>query len=194
MYDLLVFIGRFQPFHEGHKTVVDKALSLANTVLILVGTNSEGRTLRNPWTFQERLRMIRSVYPDEKTLLIGSATDQPTDEAWVEHVNASIAHIAEVKGAKSVGLIGCNKDHTSYYLEMFPGLKSEAVHFVSPLNATDIREMLWEKRVMQHEIIGSVLNKNVADIVFRDDMGMESVEVAESLRAKHLENIGFFNE
>lgn len=35
--DFLVFIGRFQPFHIGHKFVVDEALRAAGHVILLVG-------------------------------------------------------------------------------------------------------------------------------------------------------------
>ena len=38
-----------------------------------------------------------------------------------------------------VGLIGCEKDHTSYYLKKFPEWGSVGVKFINPLNATDIR-------------------------------------------------------
>ena len=37
-YDYLVFIGRFQPFHLGHKSVVDEALKLAENVIMLIGS------------------------------------------------------------------------------------------------------------------------------------------------------------
>lgn len=36
MIDLLVFIGRFQPFHNEHKRVIDVALEKAKHVLVLV--------------------------------------------------------------------------------------------------------------------------------------------------------------
>lgn len=37
-FDYLVFIGRFQPFHLGHKSVIDQALTLAKDVIILIGS------------------------------------------------------------------------------------------------------------------------------------------------------------
>ena len=36
--DILVFVGRFQPFHIGHKHVVDAALEQAEHVIVLVGS------------------------------------------------------------------------------------------------------------------------------------------------------------
>ena len=58
-YDYMVFIGRFQPFHLGHKEVVDRALELGHKVILLVGGWGKPRSPRNPWTFDERRDMIR---------------------------------------------------------------------------------------------------------------------------------------
>ena len=37
-YQYLVFIGRFQPFHRGHKAVIDEALKRADKVIMLIGS------------------------------------------------------------------------------------------------------------------------------------------------------------
>lgn len=61
-YNVLVFIGRFQPFHNGHKRVIDRALELADNVLVLVGSSNRSRSIRNPFTFEERKDMIERTY------------------------------------------------------------------------------------------------------------------------------------
>ena len=63
-YDLLVYIGRFQPFHLGHESVVRQALTLAHKVLIIIGSADSPRTIKNPFTFTERLNMISTVLAD----------------------------------------------------------------------------------------------------------------------------------
>ena len=62
-FDLLVFIGRFQPFHLEHKRVIDIAMERAKHVLVLVGSSGKARTVRNPFTFGERKKMIQQNYP-----------------------------------------------------------------------------------------------------------------------------------
>lgn len=47
-YKYLVFIGRFQPFHSGHKAVIDEALKRADEVIMLIGSANLPRSLRNP--------------------------------------------------------------------------------------------------------------------------------------------------
>jgi bifunctional NMN adenylyltransferase/nudix hydrolase len=60
-----------------------------------------------------------------------------------------------------IGLIGCNKDHTSYYLKLFPTWADEGVEFLNPINATDIREDYFNTGV----ICGNPLNRRVHDIL-----------------------------
>ena len=43
-YDLLVFIGRFQPFHLGHLAVIRRGLAEARHVLVLVGSAHRPRS------------------------------------------------------------------------------------------------------------------------------------------------------
>ena len=47
-----------------------------------------------------------------------------------------------------IGLIGCNKDHTSYYLKLFPTWGSEGVEFLDPINATDIRDTFFDTGII----------------------------------------------
>ena len=57
-FDLLVFIGRFQPFHNGHNKVIEQALRDAKHVLVLIGSANIPRNIRNPFTFQERKETV----------------------------------------------------------------------------------------------------------------------------------------
>ena len=64
-YDYLVFIGRFQPFHNGHASVITKALELANKVIVLAGSANRPRYWYNPFTFDERKQTILEWYEAE---------------------------------------------------------------------------------------------------------------------------------
>jgi len=63
-----IFIGRFQPFHEGHKTVFLKTLKNSGQVAILV-MDSHGVGIKNPLKFNivkriinQRLKKYRKKY------------------------------------------------------------------------------------------------------------------------------------
>lgn len=66
-YQYCVCIGRFEPFHNAHYELVKEALSLGETVLIIIGSAHKARTIQNPWTAEEREEMIRdTLTPEER--------------------------------------------------------------------------------------------------------------------------------
>lgn len=159
-YDALVFCGRFQPFHLGHKAVIDRALELADEVIVVVGSSFQPRSTKNPFTFEERKAMIDAVYGNESNyagaqgriktprVKVVPVMDYPYDDnAWVkvtQHVvNGALSTVWSDYPPK-VGLIGHSKDSSSYYLNIFPQWRNHVeVENVGAINATDIREDLF---------------------------------------------------
>lgn len=154
-FDALVFIGRFQPFHNGHRAIVDAALKQAKEVIIVVGSSFASRNIRNPFTFEERRQMIKSVFPDNNVKVV-PVSDYPYDDnKWVRAVQ-NVVHGALAWSADPVriGLIGHEKDGSSYYLKIFKplGWGNVSVDNVNGINATDIRTALFEgSSVEAHE-------------------------------------------
>ena len=151
MYDLLVFIGRFQPFHREHKRVVDIALTKAHNVLVLVGSSNRARSPKNPFTYLERSDMILNAFEPGTSLYTDSIRDFPyDDDKWANQVRECIKFVAldivneggfhnhGVADAK-IGIIGAKKDDTSFYLDMFPEFPLEEVGLDHAIHATDIR-------------------------------------------------------
>lgn len=180
-YDLLVFIGRFQPLHKGHQRVIDYALEQANNVLVIVGSSFKARSVRNPFTFDERVRMINCVYPD---VIVEPVRDYTyNDTQWVVEVQKIVKeHALQIAnpgcgsfrpngyGDLKIGLVGCEKDHTSYYLKLFPQWFNEGVKFLNPLNATDIRnDWLGERSFKGPEAWGEILDPRVMDMMAKFD-------------------------
>jgi bifunctional NMN adenylyltransferase/nudix hydrolase len=148
-YDLAVFIARTQPLHLGHCAVIDAALQNADHVCILVGSSFQPRNYRNPFLFQERYEMIRGTYAayQDRITVMPLEDCIYNDGTWVQNVQACVADCIEpVFGPDAdirITLIGHSKDHSSFYLKMFPQWDSinvsgyESEEFV--LAATDIR-------------------------------------------------------
>lgn len=173
-FDTLAFIGRFQPFHEGHRAVVDRALSLAEKVALVLGSHEAPRTARNPFTTQERIDMISAVYPAEVAsgrLRFAPQHDHPySDARWVAGVQAGVHAAAfgpfRAEGAR-IGLIGHAKDHTSYYLKHFPQWGSVAAANVGGIDGTQVRAaLLGEGRVASDLVpapVAEFLGASLAD-------------------------------
>ncbi|MGB4343828.1 MAG: bifunctional nicotinamide-nucleotide adenylyltransferase/Nudix hydroxylase [Moraxellaceae bacterium] len=150
-FEFLVFIGRFQPLHVGHLAVIHQALEQAEKVIVLVGSAWQPRSVRNPWSYSEREDMIRASIPvsESPRVLIAPLMDIPyNDEAWVRNVQATVhglvtAHHEQPHRRPRIGLIGHSKDHSSFYLKLFPQWGSVAVDNVGKLSSTPLREQLF---------------------------------------------------
>lgn len=121
-YRYLIFIGRFQPFHRGHKAVIDEALKRTNDVIILIGSANLPRSLRNPFTVAERTAMIKGAYSaDEAARIHCVALDDAlyNDTRWLKYVQAAVRSVTGDLQT-DIGLIGHSKDNSSYYLSLFP--------------------------------------------------------------------------
>jgi len=145
-YDVLTFIGRFQPFHLGHKFVVDTALQRARKVALVIGSDQQPRSARNPFTTQERIDMISRVYPNEVEqgrLHFCPQVDHTYNmDRWIGGVQSSAMTVANTPFTPDpvrTGLIGHSKDASSFYLKAFPTWEHEEVINFDNLNATDIR-------------------------------------------------------
>ena len=68
-----VFIGRFQPFHEGHKKCIEKILQTCDRCIVMMRETE--KTEKNPFDFKKRKAMIRAEFPDEAQVEIQVFTD-----------------------------------------------------------------------------------------------------------------------
>lgn len=128
-YDVGIVIGRFQPLHKGHETIVKKALEVANNVVIVFG-GYEGNILRNPFSYKHRDKMLRSILTkEERDRTISFVADDYLydDDMWKQNLEATITRITNNcllnKTDIKFCLVGHNKDSSSFYLHMFPKWK-----------------------------------------------------------------------
>ena len=142
-YKLAVYIGRFQPFHLGHRYVLDEAFKTADKVLVLVGSANASRSVRNPFTYDERAHHIDDAYPLRGNLFIEDLDDFTYEETqWITQVQ-TIVEMHE-KDSKQVTLIGHSKDESSYYLKNFPQYKLTDVAYHEMIDATQIRDLWYQ--------------------------------------------------
>ena len=153
-FDLAVFVGRFQPYHYGHEAVVRRALAEAAHVLILVGSARRPRSVRDPWTAEERADFIRctlTAEERERVTCLPLMDAVYNDTSWTEVVQASVHATLKLRGHSTddakVALIGHKKDNSSYYLRLFPQWSSIDVESEQKLDATTIRKHLFSGEV-----------------------------------------------
>jgi bifunctional NMN adenylyltransferase/nudix hydrolase len=148
-YDTLVYIGRFQPVHIAHTEIIRRATEMARQVIIIVGSANQPRTYKNPFTSQEREAMLvgslRGLGDSKCSIKIEHNIDTIyNDQAWAVRVqNLVMKHTYTNKG--KVGIIGHDKDESTFYLKMFPQWSREEVELIEPLNATEVRDIYFKR-------------------------------------------------
>jgi bifunctional NMN adenylyltransferase/nudix hydrolase len=142
-----VVIGRFEPFHLGHKDLVDRALAFGETVIVVLGSAFHARSAKNPFTWQERAAMIGQSYPETERsrLIFIGMRDYYDDTRWADAVRKAVE--ARASG-NDVQLFGYAKDATSHYLDWFPDWKFEAIEQRIDLDATTLRKVYFEAENM----------------------------------------------
>ncbi|MFB6100803.1 MAG: nicotinamide-nucleotide adenylyltransferase [Candidatus Nanohalobium sp.] len=91
------FIGRFQPFHIGHKHVVEQFSN--EEFVIVIGSAGESRTDENPLKTDERKELIHECFPK---IDIFEVEDNESDEAWRKEVLEKTGAEAIVSGNNRV--------------------------------------------------------------------------------------------
>jgi len=148
-YDLIIYIGRFQPPHLAHIQLIKQAAEQSNHVLVLVGSANQPRTIKNPWSWQERAKMIEMSLPCDVTdnMLIRPLHDHMyNDQEWVKQVQNVIASLGYTADQK-IGIIGHSKDESSYYLKLFPQWEAIDVDNIEDIHASDIRDAYFDESI-----------------------------------------------
>lgn len=89
-----LFIGRFQPFHNGHLLVVKRILEENERVIMVIGSAEKNFLPGNPLTAGERIQLIEAALkeakiPAEKYLLI-PIRNVNNYAIWVNHINVFV--------------------------------------------------------------------------------------------------------
>ena len=87
-----LFVGRFQPFHNGHLHAIGEILEESDELIIVVGSAQMSHEPDNPFTAGERLEMIRLALDaagvDTKGYMLIPIPDAPAHRVWVSQVES----------------------------------------------------------------------------------------------------------
>ncbi|MBU4033026.1 MAG: nicotinamide-nucleotide adenylyltransferase [Candidatus Thermoplasmatota archaeon] len=87
-----LFLGRFQPFHEGHLEVVREIATQVDKLVIAIGSAQESHTLEDPFTAGERHLMISETLDAEgiDNYYLIPIVDINRYSIWVAHVRSLV--------------------------------------------------------------------------------------------------------
>jgi nicotinamide-nucleotide adenylyltransferase len=82
-------IGRFQPFHDGHKQLVDDIAAEVDELVVGIGSAGDSHSVRNPFTAGERVMMItKTLEAMDITTYAVPIEDLNRNSVWVSHVQS----------------------------------------------------------------------------------------------------------
>ena len=83
------YVGRFQPFHNGHRSVLERIACTADEIIIGIGSAQISHTVSNPFTAGERVLMLtRSLAGLECPFYVIPIEDVQRNALWVAHVRS----------------------------------------------------------------------------------------------------------
>lgn len=152
-----VFIGRFQPFHNGHAAAIDYVLERSDAVVVVVGSAQKNHELDNPFTAGERVEMIMHYLnwrkPDKPVYPI-PLDDIINHNLWICHLRSYLPRFDEVYSNNAL----------VHMLASEAGIKVIPVPLVEreELMATRIRE-----RILKGERWDHLVPKPVYDFIIK---------------------------
>ncbi len=90
-----LYIGRFQPYHLGHRAVLAGIAKEVDEIVIVIGSAQESHTLENPFTAGERLEMICSALEEvnlRSRCFVVPLQDVQRNAIWVSHLRSMVPH------------------------------------------------------------------------------------------------------
>jgi bifunctional NMN adenylyltransferase/nudix hydrolase len=143
-----VVVGRFQPLHKGHCAVIDHALRHSDRVMVIVGSSNVVDE-RNPFTTEERISMLKLLYP---YIDIASKKDvQGDDFKWASQLALTVMAFTKIPKVEHVKLFYHRKlqdeKSGSHYMDLLVDAFTrmqwpttiETLPMTHKIHATDIR-------------------------------------------------------
>ncbi|MBI2654287.1 nicotinamide-nucleotide adenylyltransferase [Candidatus Woesearchaeota archaeon] len=157
-----LFIGRFQPFHNAHLIDVQKVLKEVDEVIIAIGSSREKDTLENPFSYNERKKMIEAALKKAKIKKyeIYPVPDLYNDRKWVEYIKKNLPRYEFVYSG-NLWTLKCFKKYDS---------KVRKIRLIKGINSTKIRDMMIKGKEWQ-----KLVPKEIVDYI-RKTKGVERVK------------------
>ena len=87
------YIGRFQPYHNGHHEMVKVIAEEVEELVLGIGSAGDSHTRHDPFTAGERIMMIaKSLAPLDIVTYAVPIEDLDRNSVWVSHVQSMSPH------------------------------------------------------------------------------------------------------
>jgi nicotinamide-nucleotide adenylyltransferase len=165
LFKCALFVGRFQPFHNGHLYATQLILRGAEEIILVIGSAEKSHELSNPFTAGERIEMmrraLRAAEVDPLRYILVPVPDAEAHTAWVSKV---------VAYTPKFDIVYTNQPLTRrLFLESGYEVREIPLYMRSEYSATEIR-----RRMLEGGDWGSLLPKEVYSFI-REIQGDERI-------------------
>ena len=160
-YHYSFMLARFQPLHNGHKSIIDKMIKESDNITIILGSAQESCTKKNPLNVEQRQELIENLYGKKDNIKILSLDDIDCDlDFWYKHVLNFLKEKVPEFGFPDAYYCG-DMENGKYYdkgefkIEI---IKRENQKGLKKISATEIREMIqnhddnWKKYIPKENL------------------------------------------
>lgn len=152
MKKLHVLIGRFEPPHNAHLRLIERAASEADHLIIILGSSFHAPDCKNPFSWEQRAEMISAALPNITNIrYIPIRDNRLDDDEWRDAIIRSVCRFGNAQYGTAnyeVTLFGVRKpnDESTWYLDAFPSWKHTRLSSqeFTPMDATKIRDNLFK--------------------------------------------------
>ena len=148
-YDLTIVIGRFQPLHDGHVQLINQAKLLGNKTVIIMGSVCQPRSIKNPFSYEERMELLRKTFPDVRVQGLEDA--QYDDEVWKRRFHIVVDYMLKDIGfahgrdsSAKVAIVSSDKEGDKWREAFLPEYDHVYATITGEINATEVRELMWD--------------------------------------------------
>jgi len=135
-----IFVGRFNPFHNGHLKVIKQIIAERDELIVAIGSTQESHTLQNPFTAGERILMIHQSLIEANLplskIIITFVPDIHRYSIWVKHLQSYCPPFTYA--------ITNNQLTKRLFFEAGVTVKPIGPFNRSVLNGTKIRQLMFE--------------------------------------------------
>ncbi|MEG3055293.1 MAG: nicotinamide-nucleotide adenylyltransferase [Methanoculleus sp.] len=154
------YIGRFQPYHNGHHSVLKRIASLVDEIVIGVGSAQLSHTMANPFTAGERVLMItRSLNNLECPFYVIPIEDIQRNALWVAQVRSMTPPFESVYSSNPLVVQLFSEAGVDVYS---PDMYERLIH-----SGTEIRRRMLNGEPWEHLVSPAVVD------VIREIRGVE---------------------
>jgi len=145
-----LYIGRFQPYHNGHQSVLERISNQVDEIIIGIGSAQLSHDINNPFTAGERVMMIaRSLEDLPCRYYVIPIEDLSRNSLWVAHVKSMAPPFQRV--------FSSNPLVVQLFYERGISVESPEMYERESHSGTEIRKRMlsgenWQKLVPPHVV------------------------------------------